>query len=127
MAVKRFFLKEYTHINATVGNRPLDSLYCLCFGSVEGALNVFVVCVTTKNMRNFWKSCFEHIKVFVLCCHDARSRKEQQHSATSVCLSRLVIRNRKFSCFQFQQTISEKNYTVAIVRGAFFRAVSKSS
>ena len=50
---EHIFLKEYTYINMNVGNGPLDSLYCLCFGSVEGALNVFIVSVTTKNTRNF--------------------------------------------------------------------------
>ena len=96
---EQFFLKEYTDINVTVANRPLGSLYCLCFFSVEGVLNVFIVSVTTKNIRNFWKPCFEHFKAFVICRHDTRSRKEQQHSATSVWLSQLVIRNRKLSCF----------------------------
>lgn len=96
---EQFFLKVYTHTNMTVESRLLGSLYCLCFGFVEGVLNVFIVSVYTKNTRNFWKPCFEHFKAFVLCRLDTRSRKDQQHSVTSVWLSQLVIRNRKISCF----------------------------
>ena len=50
---EHFSLKEYTHVDMTVANRPLGSLYCLCFGFVEGILSVFIVFVITKNIRNF--------------------------------------------------------------------------
>lgn len=83
---EHFSLKECTRINVTVGNRRLGSLYCLCFGFVEGVLGVFIMSVITKNFRNFWKPCFEHFKAFVLYRHDTRSRNEQRHSATSVWL-----------------------------------------
>jgi hypothetical protein len=82
-----------------VGDRPLGSVYCLCFVFIEGVLKVFILSVTIKNIRNFWKPCFEHFKAIVLCRHDTRSRREQQHPATSVWLSQLVISNRKLSCF----------------------------